>query len=203
MKLETAFIRALTGQPEPPRGAKVTRSMVPESLRQEAARRGVSLYRVRTERALTEGFSKGQGVGKPNKSKGERPIRAARVGQRARALARLRRLSRTGARARFRGKVAKDSPKVKGAPLESEFRTRTVPPKVTYPKGSYVEPTLDPDDPMGQILELAENGEWAEAAAAFTDEIMTVYGMNEAELGDIEWLSIWEPFDPEPEIEDE
>lgn len=203
MKLETAFIRALTGQPEPPKGAPSARSMVPESLRQEAARRGVSLYRVRTERAQTEGFSKGQGAGKPNKSKGERPLRAARVGQRARALARLRRLSRTGARARFRGKVAKDSPKVKGAPVESEFRPRTIPPKVeAYKGGSYIEPAAV-NDAMAAILQLAKDGDWGEAAAAFFDEIMTDYGMNEAELGDIEWLSIWEPFDPEPEIEDE
>jgi hypothetical protein len=56
---------------------------------------------------------------------------------------------------------------------------------------------------MAAILQLAKDGDWGEAAAAFFDEIMTDYGMNEAELGDIEWLSIWEPFDPEPEIEDE
>jgi len=56
-----------------------------ESLRDEAARRGVSLYRVRTERAEREGLSRRQGAGKPGK--GEAPMREARVTSKARALA--------------------------------------------------------------------------------------------------------------------
>jgi len=43
--------------------AAVTVAMTPGSLRAEAARRGISVYQVRTERAKAEGYSRSAGAG--------------------------------------------------------------------------------------------------------------------------------------------
>jgi hypothetical protein len=188
--------------------ADTSERTLPESLRAEAGRRGVSLYKVRTERAQAEGLSKSVGAGKARK--GERPLKAVRQGQRARALARLRRLSRTGARARFRGKVAKDTPGKgpQGQPLDAEYRTRTIPPRKGYPLGVEIEPAALPSptgEKMHDVLELAKAGEWAEAAEQFFDAILTDYadGLEGVDLGNIEWLDIWEPSEDDPREDDD
>lgn len=184
--------------------ADTSERTLPESLRAEAGRRGVSLYKVRTERAQAEGLSKSVGAGKARK--GERPLKAVRQGQRAKALSRLQRLSRTGARARFRGKVAKDTPGKgsQGPRLAAEYRTRTIPPRTFKPTGAKIEPAAA-GEKMDDILKLAKAGEWAEAAEQFFDAILTDYadGLEGVEVGNIEWLDIWEPSEDDPREDDD